>query len=227
MPKTGSTFLTNTLSELTGFEKYGLSFRFRNNEQELYLPHLIDTYSRGIDTQQHVRANESTLQLLESFNIRPVILVRNLFDIIVSLYDHLHKDSLEMPMFLVNDQFYSLGNAKKRYDFIIEMGLPWYFSFYVSWYYACQHSRIKALWVTYEEVMRDKVAALKSIIDFYGIEKTDDEIRLSIERSSRGNIRLNKGISGRGKSELTKEQQGKIIKYTKYYPGIDFSKIGI
>ena len=54
MPKSGSTFLVNSLSELTGFPYVSLAKGYERNDQNLYLPYLIDSYNISTVTHQHV-----------------------------------------------------------------------------------------------------------------------------------------------------------------------------
>ena len=99
MPKSGSTFLANALSELTGYRYVNLAYAYERSEQNLYLPKLIDSFSFGSVTHLHVRATESTIDLMKMFSIRPVILVRNIFDIVVSIRDHMFNEGFEFPTF--------------------------------------------------------------------------------------------------------------------------------
>ena len=229
MPKSGSTFMAKALSELTGYRYVELAYAYERNEENLYLPKLIDSYSFGSVTHLHVRATNSNIDLMNTFSIRPVILVRNIFDIVVSIRDHLFQEGFEFPTFFCNEKFGEL-TEKEQFDFIIEQGLPWYFNFYVSWYAAVLSGNIKALWMIFEDVVSDWKEALSNVAQFYGIQKTDKEIEKALERMEgkrRQEIRLNKGKVGRGSSELTNDQKEKIVSLARFYPWVDFSKIGI
>lgn len=227
MQKSGSTFLTNMVAELSGYRKYPLVYKYQQNEQDVYLPRLIDAYWFGTVTQQHVRATAPNLELLELYGIQPTILVRNIFDIVVSMRDHLYRESLKNPIFYLNEEFYTYDKAT-QFDLIITMGLPWYFSFFASWWDACSRGGIEGLWLTYEDVIADKVAALRKIMDFYEIPKTDAELKTAVENTTRrSDNRVNKGVSGRGSAELTEAQKEQIGALTRFYPWVDFSRIGI
>ena len=229
MPKSGSTFMTNVLSELTGYPYSELIYAYERNDHNLYLPKLIDSYSFGTVTHMHVRATASNIDLMKKFSIQPVILVRNIYDIVVSIRDHMFKESYEFPTFYCNERFTELSKTD-QYDFIIELGIPWYFNFYVSWQVAESSKNIKTCWLTFEDVVQDWVKAIRTVVNFYAIEKNETEIEKAIERTGQLNkkkTRLNKGIIGRGQTELTSAQKEKIRKFARFYPWIDFSKIGI
>jgi hypothetical protein len=249
MPKTASTFMTMALSELTGFTRVGMRYdvfnqsqaqksdvglvKIQRSEQDLYLPKVIDAYPYGTVTQQHVKATCSNLRMMKTFSIRPVVLVRNILDVVVSIRDHLYKEGFhKFPTFFCNKKFPEF-DEKTQLDWIIELGLPWYFNFYVSWYEASSSKRIDVLWLTYEEVIADWKEALKKVLLFYGIQRTDEEIEKALnvihqQGSGKGRkIRINKGVIGRGRATLTDAQRERIIGLARFYPSVDFSRIGI
>ena len=227
MPKSGSTFLTNALSELIGYKICSLCYAYSQTEQDLYLPKVLNNYSIANITQQHIRATDSNIDLIQKFSMQPIVLVRNIFDIIVSIRDHQYRESIKSPMFYLTEDFCSLDKPT-QYDLIIELAIPWYINFFVSWHEACNQKKVDALWVTYEELTSDNIATLQRISNNLGINKPDQEVESTlIKVSTRNKNRLNKGISGRGHSELSEEQKNKVIALTRFYPNIDFSIIGI
>lgn len=229
LPKSGSTFMAKALCNLTGYKYVDLSYAYERNDQNLYLPKLVDSYSYGSVTHQHVRATAANIELMNKFAIKPVITVRNIFDSVVSIRDHMFNEGFAFPTFYCNEKFEGLDKTT-QYDQIIELGIPWYFNFYVSWHEAVVQNKIQALWLQYEEVIIDWVKALDTIQKFYKIEKTGQEIRSALDNTigMRKDItRINKGIAGRGRDELTDSQKGKIISMSRFYPWIDFSMLGI
>lgn len=226
MPKSGSTFLTTVLKDLTGFANYPFVYTHSQNEQDLYLPRLIEAYTKDTITQQHLRAAVPNKGLLKLFDIKPVILTRNLFDIVVSYYDHIHNDSVEVPAFYINERFFEL-NQSEKFDLIINMAMPWYFSFYSSWYDVGQKKEMDVLWVSYEELMSNKIQTIKKVLQFYNINVNDQEVLNTLEASTKKQTRKNVGISGRGESLLSDEQKERIRSYKKHYPWVDFSVLGI
>jgi hypothetical protein len=98
MPKSASTFLATCLAEITGFARFFLGQNYLA-EQDIYMPRLIDAWSMDIVCQQHVRAVRPNLELMAEFSIRPVVLVRDIGDAVVSLRDHLRGESPTTPVF--------------------------------------------------------------------------------------------------------------------------------
>lgn len=226
MPKSGSTFLSTVLKDLTGFTNGPFVYRYSQNEQDLYLPSLVESYTKNTVTQQHLRATIPNKNLLQLFEIKPVILTRNLFDIVVSYYDHLHNGSIEVPAFYINEHFFEL-NQNEKIDLIINMAMPWYFSFYSSWYDVYKKNEMDLLWVSYEELMSNKALTIKKIMKFYNIDVSEQEILNTLEASAKKQTRKNVGISGRGENVLSDEQKDRIRSYKTYYPWVDFSVLGI
>ncbi len=226
MPKSGSTFLTTVLKDLTGFTNYPLVYTYSQNEQDIYLPRLIDAYTKNTVTQQHVRATVPNKYLMQLFDIKPVILTRNLFDIVVSYYDHIHNESLEVPAFYINDHFFKLSQSEKI-DLIINMAMPWYFSFYSSWYDVSQKNEIDVLWVSYEELISDRIKTVNKVMNFYNIPTSNQEILNILEASAKKQTRKNVGVFGRGEYMLSEVQKERIRSYKNHYPWVDFSVLGI
>ncbi len=229
LPKTGSTFMAKALENLTGFRYVNLAYAYERNDQNLYLPKLVDAFSFGSVTHQHVRATAPNIELMNTFSIRPVILTRNIFDVVISIRDHMFNEGYAFPTFYCNEKFQDLDESSQL-DQIIELGLPWYFNFYVAWYEASSSKSIETLWMKYEEVIADWGAALEAVSQFYGMDKSKQEITVSLEQTremQKQKTRLNVGVSGRGLNSLTEQQKERIVSMARFYPWVDFSMIGI
>lgn len=227
-PKSGSSYATRILSEITRVRIHRTVYAFLQNEQDIYLPALIDGFWHDFATQQHTRATDPNVKLMNKYSIRPVVLVRNIFDIVCSFRDHLYNESKIWMMGYVTDDFFDLCE-NEQYDFIINLILPWYFNFYVSWYEAEREKKIEFLWITYEDMVEEPVVCFNNILRFLNVNKTEQEIKrtlkLDIKKGKRD--KFNKGITGRGAKLLSEEQKLKIKSYKKYYPNIDFCRIGL
>ncbi len=230
MPKSASSFLLNALAAATGHQVTDLTTGNERQEQDLYYPKLVDSYGSRTITRHHTRATRPNLKLMRKFRIRPVILVRNLLDVIPSTLDHLFNEGFEhFPFLYCNERFPELDRTS-QIDCIIEMGLPWFYSFYVSWYDACAKGEIEAVWLTYEEMVGDWPAALRKVLEFYGLERDDTRIEEALAYTRRldyEKIRVNEGRVGRGESLLSARQSQRIVDMARFYPWVDFSRVGI
>jgi Sulfotransferase domain len=230
MPKSGSTFLSHTLCALTGYRHYYLACAYDNIEQEIYLPRVIDGFGSGRVVQQHFKANGPNLEVLNRFDIKPIVVVRNIFDLAASIRDHLVTERLDnLPAVYPPGDFLTFSPSRQL-DFVIDMIVPWYITYYVSWRQAEKKKQIEFLWVVYEELVADWSAGIRRILDFLGMQKPDAAIARAIQTTRaepKERTRLNVGVPGRASALLSDSQRERIVRLTQYYPNVDFNRIGI
>lgn len=226
MPKTGSTFLKNVISGLTGFKERFFFYAHGQNEHDLYLPTVLKFANQNTVTQQHSRASHANIQMMQAFQIKPVVLVRNIFDVIMSLLDF-YKGGAKINSYHEVD--FEKMCDEEMVDLLIDYYLPWYFQFYASWLDAETRQRLPVHWLTYETLIEDKPLAVEKIMDFYEIESSKDAISRSIaavESDTRGSL-FNKGVAGRGQASLSAAQKERIRDLSRHYPSVNFSRIGL
>jgi hypothetical protein len=177
-----------------------------------------------------MRATKYNIGILKRFNIKPVILTRSLFDIVPSVRDHLFQEGFEkFPSFYCTERFAELPE-EKQLDCIIDLVLPWYVNFYVSWFDTWQKNQLCMLWLRFEDVIRDWPSALQTVLEFHGISRTDAAIREAVERTYQLDnkiTRVNVQRMRRDKVILSEQQKRNISRLAKFYPWVDFSPIGL
>ena len=224
-PKSGSTFLVTALVHTSGYSRYFLGQNF-NSEHDLNFPRLVDSWAMPIVSHQHTRATPPNLEYLKQFKIRPVILTRNLSDCLVSLRDHLCKESLITPTFCAQQGFAD-WSAEQQFDALVDLAAGWYLDFYSGWRQA-QAAGVDMLWLDYSTLVTQPGQSLKQVMDFYRLPISDAQIQDAVNRTmTHGNTtRKNVGISGRGQSALTGAQFTRLEALTRHYPDTDFTSIG-
>lgn len=226
VPKSASTFLKNLLVNLTGYSDLFAVYAAGQTEHEIYLPILRESAHLNTVTQQHCRASDANVHLMQGFAIRPVVLVRNVFDSVISLFDFYNKGAFQTSYFRAD---WPKLDDETKIDLIIENVIPWYFQFVASWDSAEKQERLEMCWLTYEELVRDKPSSVLKVLGFYGLgaprQGVEQRIR-EIESEERSN-RFNKGVTGRGRSSLTERQKEQIRRLTRYYPSTDFARVGL
>lgn len=240
MPKSGSTYVSEVLCNLPGLSRAHLVPGFQRREQELcplemyYAERQMmearrlafdggqDLRSvRGYVAQRHVRHSKTTGALIDAFGVKPIVLVRNIFDIVPSLRDHLVKNAIYMPMAYFTEDMRDWP-AEKIDAFIVDMAVPWYFNFFVSWL-----ERPDALRVSFDDLMANKQAEFTRILGYAGLAVSASELAAAIDKADGGGkTRKNQGVAGRG-SDLPEALKARIRQYAAYYPGVDFSSIGL
>ena len=231
-PKSGSTFLVNTLMRVTGLRSFRLCAAYSTNEHDLNLPALCLMNAYGCVSQLHIKGTFHNAALMRTFGIKPIILVRRIDDIVVSLLHDL-KQKMQLPQFENGLNGYSFVwldqctkdlSDERLIDMIIDLALPWFVNFYVSWYRLCEQGAVDALWLTYEQMLADKEGTLRQVLEFLGFRDIGaiDQGLLSYKYPT-----FRDGQIGQGGSALTATQQKRIREHFSYYPGVDFGRYGL
>jgi hypothetical protein len=152
------------------------------------------------------------------------VLVRSLPDAVVSLYDHLHRTALKASMAYVNERFFDL-DRERQIDFVVDLFMPWYVSFYASWFDAEAQRKCPVTWVRYEDMTADSAGTMAQVLERAGVGIDRAAIEAGIARAKSGDIKLNRGIAGRGREFLNDAQRGRIETLTRHYPWVDFARV--
>lgn len=226
-PKSGSTFLKNLLVNLTGFKDLFSVYAGLQNEHDLDLPQLIKFGNVNTVTQQHARASEANIQMMQAFGIRPVVLVRDIYDSLFSLLDFYSK-GFTFSTFFEKEEFLSFSQDKKL-DLLIEYAIPWYFQFVASWQRAEKEGRLEMMWLTYEELIADKPAAVAKVLAFNNLNASSEIIteRIALIEGDNERNRFNKGVSGRGRAGVSAQHKERIMALAEFFPSTDFGVIGL
>lgn len=218
MPKSGSSFLTQALAALPGMCKVHLVPGYERREQEFDVTRLAKHSLRSYISQQHIRYSETVKLQIQQFGIRPVVLTRNLFDVVASLRDHVRNESPKMSMAWLTDEHAALPDHEL--DLVIaDLVMPWYVQFFVSW-----KDCPEALWIDYEEVRTRPGAVVRRVVAHGRINATDDEINRAVAGAAAAPKRLNKGVQGRGADIFSLARQ-RIEEFIRCYPEVDFSAV--
>jgi hypothetical protein len=226
VPKSASTFLKNLLVNLTGYRDLFTVYAAGQSEHEIYMPTLRASAHLDTVTQQHCRASDANVHLMQAFGIRPVVLVRNIFDSVMSLLDFYNKGAFQTSYFRAD---WPVLDDETKIDLLIENVIPWYFQFVASWDLAEKQNRLDVHWLSYEDLVADKPSSVLKVLEFYGFgaSRRGVEQRIREIESEERKIRFNKGVTGRGRSGLTDRQKEQIRRLTRYYPSTDFGRIGL
>src|SRR3990167_5593358 len=226
MPKSGSTYLSGAIEALPGVIRAHLVPGYGRREQELCIEKLTDceamisNHGFGYVAQHHVRYSEVSKLYFEQFGVRPVVLVRNIFDVVASLIDHHSLESSIYPAaYAPADIACRSFDAQAR--FITQMAIPWYFNFYASWQ-SCEDKII----VTYEDFIFTPELVLTKVCSYLGFNASNEMIVDAVLVAGAAGLRKNKIVSGRGKL-LPLDCVSAIKKMASHYKDIDFSAIGI
>ena len=91
LPKSSSTFCTQVLAHLLRAEVYkDIVVQDRFTPKDLQVASIVNRRDRVTVSQVHLVATGANLRILKNFRIPAVILLRNLFDVVVSMRDHMN-----------------------------------------------------------------------------------------------------------------------------------------
>jgi Sulfotransferase domain len=228
-PKSGSTWLSEVFAQLPEHQRAHLVPEYDRREHELAFERLIVFHQYNYVAQHHCRLSLPTERYLDIFSIKPVILVRNIFDCVISMkefidggdkVDNTIDNRIVWPFAYVPQDYYCCTDSE-RFNFVIDMFVPWYFNFFVGW-----QGFSESKWVTYEELSARPEETVRSISDRFSFGLKQSAIKAALEGASRAPTRKNRAQVGRGEI-LSNAQKDRIHKFARYYPSNDFSMIGL
>ncbi len=240
-PKSGSTFLSSAIAALPGFGRAtfadwagtlpltspdGLPSSSRR-EQELSHRLIEGLTGRRLVAQHHTCASEYSLRVIDGFDITTLVLVRDIYDCMVSLAEHIATESPEIPWAYFNDSVRQ-RDLGYRIDAVVDLVAAWYLKFYVSWM-----STRPANVFHYENIVLGGAGGVSDLLDRSGLVAREpetfaaDNVEQVVAQARGPDNRFNVGISGRGAHLLTPTNRASIERMAGYYPEIDFRPIGI
>lgn len=220
MPKSGSTYLSNVIGCLPDFRKTSLVTHYGRTDQDIDFRLALRKSRYNYVCQHHVQHNEKTKEAIDRFHITPVVLVRNIFDCVPSIRDHLRREAPESPTAYFFESHTQMDDRSLD-DMIVQLAIPWYIQFYVSWT-QCD----AALWVTYDQLTESPESTVQKIMGHAGVGYDMKTIKQALAAAEGAANRKNVGRSGRG-NLLPEELKQTIRSYCAFYPDVDFSLIGI
>jgi hypothetical protein len=220
MPKSGSTYLSTILSNLEGFQQGILVHAAGRREQELDVLQLVHYDDTNYVAQHHVRYSQGTKELMERFDVKPVVLVRNIYDAVVSFRDHFRNESTENPMGYAFPYMKDWPDEKLE-ELIVDVFLPWYFNFFMSWQ-ECSNLCL----LTYEEMVANPQSTIGKINKHFSLGIKDEDINQAVELAGTKFTRKNVGKTGRGE-HLNVYCKQRIERMAGYYGDTNFTLIGI
>ena len=154
---------------------------------------VVAPYGYQIIGGHHVAYTE-TLYYLRSYNWRPVVCIRNLYDTVVSLKDRIDQSQPTpvIPGLRVPEEWDSFC-TEDRYYWLAQNAVPWQLKFFVSW---SRVENMDILWVNYNDFYADQTAGFKRILDFHKLPYPSDDALAAAASSKTNNF--NVGVPGRG-----------------------------
>ena len=230
-PKSGSTWLSVLLEGALDWDTLRLVPDDIQREEVPEMTRILQqSGSQSVfSPRTHTRYSQTVRRLVEKSNIRVILQVRNIFDMVVSYQDHLNRDGTGfiVPVAFMNSNSWEQLTDAEQTSFIIEMVVPWYFSFYCGWMTSGLMEDGCVLLCQYEHLKADPPQELQRILHFLGEQRGETFLHEIVAASDQKPTKKNYGFVGRGRLHLSDEQKAKIVSYASFYRGVDFGPLGI
>ncbi|NQW10817.1 MAG: sulfotransferase domain-containing protein [Alphaproteobacteria bacterium] len=223
MPKSGSSYFCTILANLvdgvmisahSANDRVGVAFDFLE---------LLRALRHGEVIHSHLDASVRTRSALILFGKRPIVILRNVFDALVSYSEH------------SQDRHYAQSHHRGlapnvALDIAIGRMASFYVDFFASWMQAAHDIPVK--FIQYTDIITNPEATVRECMEWLGysmslelianaVKKAEPSASSQSSRSSRFNV----GRSGRGDERFTDDQKRYVRTFYLEYPQVDFSPI--
>lgn len=150
---------------------------------------------------QHTCGTSGNVAVLKASKMKPVIMMRNMLDSMVSLQELLSEGKPQGIGVYYPHQIAEMSTEEQLWWVV--RNLPnFYFTFYLSWKYA----DLEKLTIWYDEYYKDQVAGIREILAFAGPkgEISDYHIKMASETLT-SEDRFKFGRPGRGRERMSEE----------------------
>lgn len=213
MPKSASTFITSAMANAVNLNLINLIPSYGRREQELCEICLAQNAEFDYVAQHHIKHSTWTEELCRDYDVSIIVLIRSLFDVVVSIRDHVHRESPVSPVFYLDKQH--LGRDRAELEHMIAMlAIPWYINFYMGW----RSSKAARIFM-YEDFIADPDKAISEMLAFARVPASTAQIGAGLEAARSKGSRINVGKAGRG-ADLKPETVTMIMDMVAAYPEI-------
>ncbi|MBN9532101.1 MAG: sulfotransferase domain-containing protein [Alphaproteobacteria bacterium] len=225
-PKSAGTYLRSAIVFAANGQLVRAVHAQGGRDAQPYLPVFLSYFEGGVTNRTlvahlHMQALPANIHFLEAFDIRPVVMIRNIPDMLASFWDMLETDSVARLDGLncrIPQNFTDMPRADKA-DFIVDILGPWYASFFATWFAYAEQSPERVCFLTYDEFRADPAETLARALAHAGVEQPQEVCEQALETvwEKRADFRFNKGETGRGLSYFSSQQIDRLRRQLGHY----------
>ncbi|RED49644.1 sulfotransferase domain-containing protein [Aestuariispira insulae] len=232
MPKSASRTALALLEGHASLDHISLNETDSNLSESLDSLKLLLYQGRNWVAHHHVHCALTLPTQLKRFSIRTITLTRNLFDVCVSIRDHMLKAARHggLVMFahiIPHTPEFADWSEQEQLDFIIVMAIPWYVKFYASWHMIAPSQDYHPLWIDYDQLIGHPLETTRTMFAHCGLDYDVESLSCLVATVMERQPNFNVDRRGRGEESLTKLQKDKIRHLCCHYPAVDFSRLGV
>jgi hypothetical protein len=171
-----------------------------------------------------MQALPANRHFITALNLRPVIMLRAIPDMLASYADMLEPDPLSPDNWLNIrlPENYPFLTPEAKGDFLVDMMGPWYASYFATWLEYAAEEPGRVLILDYDQFRAEPARALQQVAEHSRLPRSRQQCEDALDGvwQNRGIYRYNKGISGRGGSRFTPAQIARLARQVDFYPAL-------
>lgn len=224
-PKSAGTYFRQAAMQAIQGQLVRMCHAQAGRDGTLYLPNVLasclDDAAPPTVTHIHMQALAGNRNFIEAFGLKPVIMIRNIPDMLASFLDMLEADPVARAEGLncqIPANFREMDFAGKL-DFMIDVIAPWYASYFATWKDFADAAPQTVCVLHYRDFCHNPAETLHKALTHAGFVTTRSQCIQSLEQvwSTKESYRYNKGVSGRGKDYFLAEHFARLQKLLSYY----------
>jgi hypothetical protein len=226
-PKAAGTFLRTAVIKAADGQLVRIVHAQAGRDATPYLPTLVRYFEGGVTdktlvTHVHMLALPANLHLMSAFGIKPVIMVRNIPDMLASYWDMLESDDQSLHDGLnchIPPNFRAMSQNAKA-DFIIDVLAPWYVNFYAGWLAYAAMSSGTVLVIDFRDLKDKPVETVEAVLKHAGLACDHPTCMAAVDYAwkNREALRFNQGRGGRGSAYFRAPHLNRIARVMSNYP---------
>jgi hypothetical protein len=228
-PKAAGTYLRSACVVATQGSLVRTVHAQGGRDATFYLPAFLNYFAHGFPartlvTHAHMQAFPANRFFIEALDLKPVVMLRSIPDMLASYWDMLDADPLSLNNGLnqkVPPHFTTMADDEKG-DFLIEMMGPWYASYFSTWLTYAREVPGRVLLLDYDDFRTDPAATLQALLEHSRLPQSRDACRCALETvwEDRAAFRYNQGVSGRGRARFSMLQIARLKRQLAFYPDL-------
>ncbi len=192
-----------------------------------YLPVFLSYFcgqlgNEPLVTHMHIQALPANRHFFGAFDLRPIIMLRSIADMLASYRDMLDADPVARAEGLncAIPADYSEWPDNVKSDFLIDVLAPWYVGYYATWLAYAGEEPDWVCTLSYGDFLHAPAETLFTLLDHADLPVSRAACDAAIAETwgERGEHRFNRGENGRGRQYFSAEQIARLSQMLLYYP---------